>query len=245
MKKQSIVIIVIICIVLIGGSILAIKHGTFSSPQNQNASGIIQEQPKKTFPDKNPLFTFTLTSKKTPSSSSDVDQQSIIIYLINDDKKKPIFQRDYYADGFNGDELIYLFSTNSDSFKQRGTLGTIGCTESDCSLPWSNFYIWNTTANKFIVDNGAERDDFTQLLNKYNTIDKKGCSLFTQHPLPNQQGLSLSELYQHYPTNSSYCKTTQGLSTKNLIFFLQAEKVIKEILKGKNLSSNDIQDTSL
>jgi len=244
-KKSTFIIIVIICIVIIiGGSILALKYNISSYLQNHSSS-LTTQQPKNIFPDKNPLFTFKLNSKKTTSSSSDLHQQSIIIYLINDTKKKPIFQRNYYADGFNGNELTYLLATNADSFKQRGTLRTLGCSSLDCSLPWSNFYIWNTTAKKFILDNAAQKDDFNQLLNKYNTIDKKGCSLFTQKPEPNQQGLSLSELYQQYPTYSSYCKATQGLDTKNLVFFLQAKKVIKEILKGGNFSSNDIKNTSL
>lgn len=230
MKKQSTIIItVIICITIIGGSILAIKHGIFSFSHNQNTSLTNQEQPKNTFPDKNPLFTCKLNSQKT--SSSDELQQSITLYLIGDETK-PVFQRSYYADGFNGNELIYKLANNADSFFQNGTLGTLGCTSSDCSLPWSNFYIWNTKENKFILDNGAQRNVFNELLHKYTAIDKKGCSLFAQNALSNQQGLSLSELYQKYPSYSSYCTKTQGLLAKNLVFFLQAEKVIGEIVKA-------------
>lgn len=178
-KRRSIIIIVIICIiVIIGGSILAIKHTIFSFPQNQNSS-LTMHQPKNnfyTFPNKNPQFSVRINSRRTSASSSYIRQQSITIYKFGHEKDKSVFQRNYNPDGFKGDELTYIFATDSASFQQQGTLEKLDCSQADCSLPWTNYYTWDANKNTFVIDNTSHSDEFTQLLNSYQAIDTQEMS---------------------------------------------------------------------
>src|SRR5438552_236009 len=70
------------------------------------------------FPLNNPQFTANITAMK----SSSLLQQSITIYHIKNKTGKPIFQRNFYDDGFHGRVLTYTFANDSTIIQQSGSL---------------------------------------------------------------------------------------------------------------------------
>src|SRR6266567_8634366 len=192
------------------------------------------------FPQNKPQFTAKVSAITSESSR----QQSVTVYSIGGKKENPVFHRNFYDDGFHGKILRYTFSSDSTSFRQSGSLGTIGCGY-ECSMVWSNFYVWNPQQKAFILDNASHKDFFQQMLITYQTIDKRGCSTVGSNVVPNQSGISFTELYSKYPALKWYCNPTQGILQTNLMFFLKAEKAVQQIIAGKNIGSNDIQNISL
>ncbi len=193
------------------------------------------------FPATKPAFSVTLSSLKSPS----LQQQSVIIYGSGDSKKTPVFQRQFYADGFRGKTLTYSFASDAASFRQSGSLGTIGCSSDACNLPWSNFYVWDSKQQAFVLDNASHKDVFAQLLTSYQTIDEKGCSLVSTNIVPNQTGMTFTQLYAKYPTLSWYCSTERGILPTSLTFFLKAKQAVQAVIDGNNVDSADIQASSL
>src|SRR6266446_1929244 len=192
------------------------------------------------FPANKPEFVAKTSSIKSPS----LEQQSVTVYKIVDEKKTPVFQRQFYADGFRGKVLTYSVASDSASIRQSGSLGTIGCGY-QCALVWSNFYVWDPQQKIFTLDNSSHKDFFKQMLITYQSIDKRGCSAVGNDVVPNQTGISLTELYTKHPTLKWYCSPTRGILPASLIFFLKAEKAAQQIIDGKNIGSDDINDVSL
>lgn len=217
-------------------------HYWFERPKKFTGN-IFGKPNKKTdieFPRTNPQFTANISAMKSPS----LLQQSITIYHTGNKTEKPVFQRNFYDDGFHGRVLTYTFANDSTIIQQSGSLGTIGCGNA-CSMVWSNFYAWNPPEQAFTLDNESHKDFFKQLLITYQIIDKRGCSIVGSNTVPSQNGISLTELYSKYPNLKWYCSPTPGMLPNSLVFFLKAEKATQEVIDGKNIGSNDIQDISL
>jgi hypothetical protein len=193
------------------------------------------------FPASKPEFSATISSLKSPS----LQQQAVTIYGSTDEKKMPVFQRQFYADGFRGKILTYSLASDSASFRQSGSLGTIGCGSDECSLLWSNFYVWDTKQHAFVLDNASHKDFFEHLLTSYQIIDDKGCSLAGTNTVPNQTGITFTQLYAKYPALSWYCSQERGILPTSLVFFLKAKKAVQTAIDGKNIGSADIQGSSL
>ncbi len=192
------------------------------------------------FPENKPLFTTDIASIK----SSTLLQQSVKIYTLTD-KKNPVFERPYYADGFRGKSLTYIFSKDSPSFIQEGLLGTLGCVADVCALSWNNFYTWDAKQHSFVLDNTAHVDDFKKLQETYQSRNEKGCSVVEGTIEDDQMNLSFEELYKKFPNASWYCSKEQGILPSRVIFFLKAQKAIEEIVNGDNIGSNDINSIAL
>lgn len=244
-KKPYIVTFSIILLLGIAVGIIVIyfpnlfkKHDI---PKTVDVFGSPRAQTQKNFPATQPEFTAVIGDIKPAS----LHQQLIKVYKIGDTKKTAVFERPFYADGFRGNGLSYKFASSSAEIIQSGSLGTIGCTTNDCVLPWSNFYIWDTNNHTFSLDNASHKDEFQGLLTKYHGVDAKGCSIVGGRILSGQDDLSLTDIYKKYPTASYYCSQTQGIVPSNLIFFLQAEKTLEEIVGGDNIGSDDIRDSEL
>jgi hypothetical protein len=206
----------------------------------------IYEQPsaKKTisFPADHPQFTAEVSTVKTKS----IDQTSILVYQFGDKKKTPVFKRHFYDDVFHGANLTYSIASDAASFSQTGMLASFGCKEDACQFPWTNFYSWDDTQKQFGIDNIAHQDFFKVLLNTYQTMDQRGCDLAGDAALPEQKGMSFTELYKKYPNLTSYCsKDTKLVTFSELYYFLETEKIVQEIVDGQNLSSRDIKDTDI
>ena len=210
----------------------------YTIPKTVNVFGEPRVQNKLNFPSNNPHFT-AIIGKIKPAS---LHQQSIIVYQIKDPKRIPVFERPFYADGFHGNELIYTLSSDSAVITQNGSLSSLGCKSDDCTLKWTNFYTWDTTQHTFVLDNTSHKTEFQQLFSTYQTIDRKGCSIVGSDQLSKQQGLSFTELYKKFPTDKYYCSSKQGIFPSNLIYFLQTEKTLQEIVNGENVGSADIRD---
>lgn len=192
------------------------------------------------FPLNNPQF----SAKVSEIKSTPLMQQSVAVYPIVGNRQSPVFQRNFYDDGFHGKALTYYFASDSATIRQSGSLGTIGCTKA-CVMVWSNFYVWDPQQNGFTLDNSSHKDFFKQMLITYQAIDSRGCGVVGNNVVPGQTGVSLRELYTKHPTLNWFCSPTQGILPTNLRFFLKAEKAAQEVIDGKNIGSNDIADISL
>jgi hypothetical protein len=124
-------------------------------------------------------------------------------------------------------------------------IGSIGCSSQDCLLPWRNFYTWDAKQQIFVLDNATHKEAFEQLVATYTAIDEKGCSIVSKDIIKGQDGLSFTQLYKKYPTAPSYCSKTQGILAGNLRYFLQIKKTAERIVKGENVGSLDIRESSL
>src|SRR6266487_1566550 len=176
------------------------------------------------FPLNNPQFNAKVSAIKSKS----LMQQSVTIYPLVGNTQAPVFQRNYYDDGFHGKVLSYYFASESATIRQSGYLGAIGCTTA-CSMVWSNFYVWDPQQKEFALDNSSHKDFFQQMLITYQAIDKRGCGVVSNNVVPGQTGISLKELYTKHPTLNWYCSPTQGIVPANLMFFLKAEKAVQEV----------------
>jgi len=210
-------------------------------PQTVNVFGIPRSRAQQNFPASNPQFTAVIGNIKPAS----LHQQAISVYQIKDSKKTPVFERSFYDDGFRGNGLTYTLSSSSAEITQSGSLGSIGCTTQSCILQWRNFYAWNNNQHTFVLDNASHKADFQQLLAIYQFLDQKGCDLMKGTIIAGQDGISFTGLYKKYPTENYYCSQSQGILPANLVFFLQAEKTLNEIVKGENIGSEDIRNTAL
>jgi len=206
----------------------------------ENVFGVPNVKAAYEFPLNKPSF----SAQILPLNSSSAFQQSIIVYGIDGKKKTPVFQRKFYADEFHGKVLTYNLANDSATIRQSGSLGTIGC-GNECAMVWTNFYLWNPLQKTFILDNASHKEFFKQILITYQTIDKRGCSIVGNNIVPSQTGISLTELYAKFPNLNWYCSTTQGIQPNTLMFFLNAEKAVQEVIGGKNIGSNDIKNISL
>src|SRR5258708_2229020 len=200
-----------------------------------NIFGKPNEKTDYEFPLSKPQFRAKISALKLPS----LLQQSVTIYPIGSNKQNPVFQRNFYDDGFRGKILTYYFASDSATIRQSGSLGTIGCTR-DCEMMWSNFYTLDTRQQAFILDNATHKDFFQQMLISYQAIDKRGCNIAGNNIVPNQADLTLTQLYTKHPTLSWYYSNSQWILSTNLLSFLKAENTVRQLLNGKNLSSNDI-----
>jgi hypothetical protein len=229
--------------VLVAGILLYIVHSNKKSviPKTVNVFGAPRVQAQQTFPSSNPQFTATIGYIKPTS----LHQQSITVYQLKDAKKIPVFERTFYADGFRGNTLTYTIASSSAEIIQSGSLGTIGCTANDCTKPWSNFYTWDKKQGMFVLENTEHEDAFQQLFLHYQAMDQKGCSVMKGSTITGQQDLSFTQLYKKYPTATYYCSQSQGILPANLMFFLQTEEILKEIVHGENEGSDDIRDVTL
>jgi hypothetical protein len=209
--------------------------------QTVNVFGAPRSQAQQNFPVSNPQFTAVIGNIKPAS----LHQQSISVYQLKDVKKIPVFERSFYSDGFRGNGLTYTLSSSLAEITQSGSLGSIGCATQNCILPWRNFYTWNNNQHTFVLDNASHKSDFQQLLSIYQSLDQKGCNLMKGTIIAGQDGLSFTEIYKKYPTENYYCSQSQGILPANFVFFLQTEKTLNEIVKGENIGSEDIRDTTL
>jgi hypothetical protein len=244
-KKRYIFIILLFFLlgIVITTIIIYFSHLLKKPMQTQtiNVFGAPRARVQHNFPASHPEFAAVIGYIKPAS----LHQQSITIYKINDSKKIPVFERSFYADGFRGNGLTYTLSSSSPEITQSGSLGTIGCLTNNCILPWSNFYTWSATQNTFVLDNETYKDEFQQLLTTYQSIDQKGCGLIKGTLVSGQDGFSFTQLYKKYPTSKYFCSQNQGILPANLVFFLQAEKAVQEIVSGENIGSDDIREITI
>jgi hypothetical protein len=213
----------------------------YTIPKTVDVFGPPIAKAQQNFPASNPAFTAIIGDIKPAS----LRQQSIIVYRLKNAKKTPVFERPFYADGFRGNELTYTFASNSAEITQNGSIGSLGCSDQQCSLLWSNYYTWNQIAQMFVLTNIRHKSEFQYLLADYQALDQKGCSLMKGKTIAGQDGLSFTELYKKYPTANYYCSQEQGILPSNIIFFLQSKKALTQIVSGENIGSNEIRDISL
>lgn len=240
MKKYNKWLLIIICLIFILVLVsIAIRFFFYPS---RNVYNIFDQPNVKTdvrFPASNPQFMAEIATVKTRS----INQQSIKIYKISDNKKAAIFQRFFYDDAFHGNNLVYTIYPDSASFLQNGILTSFGCEKNNCALEWSNFYKWDNKHNTFVLDNISHKYTFKQLLTTYQGIDNQGCSIIGNDIVPNQKGFSFTQLYKKFPNFTSYCSNNQQLiKSSQILYFLKIEKTLQDIIDGKNLGSRDIKD---
>ncbi len=208
-------------------------------PKTFDVFGTPRAKTQQNFPTDNPKFKAIIGTIKPAS----VHQQSITVYEI--DSREKVFNRPFYADGFRGNELTYFLSSNSAEIIQSGSLGTIGCSTENCTLLWSNYYTWDATQHTFILDNTTHKSEFQYLLTTYQALDQKGCGSVSGNILSDQTNLSFTQLNKKFPTAKYYCSNEQGILPTNIVFFLQVERALQQIMKGENIGSNDIRNLML
>lgn len=213
----------------------------YTIPKTVDVFGTPIAKMQQNFPASHPEFTAIIGFIKPAS----LHQQSIVVYQTKNAKKISVFERPFYADSFRGNKLSYSLSSNSAEITQNGSLATLGCNADDCTLPWTNFYTWDASQHSFVLDNLNHKDAFQQLLLDYQTIDKNGCTIVGSNLISTQEGLSFTEIYKKFPTASFYCSESEGLLPSNIVFLLQAEKTLQEIVAGQNFGSDDIRDIQL
>lgn len=237
-KKRYIILCLTIILLGLVAILLIFIPRKKAIPKPVDVFGAPRVKTSQNFPVENHEFTADIGKIKPDS----VDQQSITVYQIGDPQKTIVFQRPFYADDFRGNDLTYTFSSGSAEIIQTGSLGSLGCKSDDCTLPWSNYYIWDANQRTFVLNNGTHKDMFEQLFTKYQAIDKNGCNMVGTNLVTAQEGLSFTEIYKKYPTDKYYCSKTQGILPSNLKFFLQAEKTLSAITNGEDLGSADIRN---
>jgi hypothetical protein len=247
MKKKLLILIPCLIILMLVAFFAGTRFyhtGTKPTAQKPNVYNIY-EQPsvKQTtrFPADKPQFVAQTSTVKTKT----INQSGITISTISD-TKSPVFKRHFYDDFFHGDTLTYSTASDAAAITQTGTLASFGCSAEDCQFPWTNFYTWDADKKQFLLDNASHQEAFQQLLTIYQTMDQKGCGIAGDNVIPEQKGLSFTELYRKFPNITSYCSKDPKLVTfSELYYFLEAKKIVQEIVDGQNLGSRDIKDTDI
>jgi hypothetical protein len=174
------------------------------------------------------------------SSSKSVEE--ITIYDTNN---VGIFQKKFYEDAFLGSILTYSIASDTGEITQTGSLGSLGCNNNQCNIMWTNFYTLDKEKNSYELDNASHKDFYKSLLVSYSVLDNRGCNILGNQIILSHDKLTFTELYAKYPTIPYYCSKELGILPENLQLFLKAKKAVQEVIDGKNISSEEIQEVSL
>lgn len=159
----------------------------------------------KSFPQNKELFAVTSTLDTGGSF-----RQAFGIYRLNNWKVERLMRKNF-AD-IPGRWTRIAVSENAPSFTVSGDLGQVGKYCGACRIEWMDFYAWDSTKQSFILDNVNHRNDYAELLTKYDKLnpDNEELSRDTQGKLNTSkqavqqilQGQNVSMFDNAYPVEN-------------------------------------------